>query len=103
MVNMEIVYALLGILSLLVIDFIFGVSISIKNGTFALGRLPNTLKANVLPYVVPLIAMGVLPMLSGATPFQAVEGFFFAFTVAYSAKLMIDIGLKVKDLYGLTV
>ena len=103
MINMEVIYALIAILSLITLDTILGVAIAIKDGIFVLSKLPDTLKNNVLPYVLPLIGIALPVIFSGASAMQAVEGFFFAFSAAYSAKLLIDVGSKVKELYGITV
>lgn len=97
--NMEVVWAIVGLLFMLLVDFALGVALAIKAGSFKWAQIPETLKSNVLPYVVPLMALGA----GGSYANNAtLEGMFYAFTAGYTVKLVADITAKIKAL-GMTI
>ena len=98
--NMEVVWALVGMLGLLILDSVLGASIAIKGGSFSWSELARTLKTNVLPYIVSLAALGGLASVARNGP---MEGFFYTFSAAYSVKLLADLAVKVRELFSVNV
>lgn len=97
--NMEIVWTIVGLLFMLLVDFALGVAVAIKGGSFRWAQLPETLKSNVLPYVVPLMALGAGASWANNATLAAM---FYSFTAGYTIKLVADITAKIKAL-GMTV
>jgi|GEM_PF-6465757 hypothetical protein len=93
----EILYPLIALISAIGLDWLLGIALALKDRTFKWGLLPETLRANVLPYLLPLGALAGLATLEANA---ALAGFFYAFSAAYSAKLLADIAQKVERLTG---
>ena len=103
MFNMEIVWALVGLVGLVLLDALLGASLAIKRGDFAWSEIARTLKANVLPYIISLGALGAMASFARAGPAEAMQGFFYTFAGVYTVKLVSDLAVKVKDLFGVEV
>ena len=103
MINMEIVWTLVGLVGLLLLDTILGASVALKRGDFSWSELARTLKSNMLPYIVSLGALGGLASYSRAGPAEAMTAFFATFAGLYTLKLVSDIAAKVKELFGVEV
>jgi hypothetical protein len=103
MLNMEIVWALVGLVGLVLLDAVLGVSIALKRGDFAWSEVARTLKVNILPYIISLAALGAVASFARAGPADVMAGFFYAFATAYTIKLMADLTGKVKQLFGIDV
>lgn len=103
MFNMEIIWALVGLVGLLLLDTILGASVALKRGDFSWSELARTLKSNMLPYIVSLGALGGLASYARAGPADVMVGFFYTFAAAYTVKLVADLTGKVKDLFGVDV
>ena len=103
MLNMEIVWTIVGLVGLVLLDALLGISLAIKRGDFSWSEIARTLKANVLPYVISLAAMGAVASVAQAGPADVMVGFFYAFAAAYTIKLVSDLTSKVKDLFGVDV
>lgn len=100
--NTEILYSLAAVLILLLVDTVLGVARAVKRRKFSWGKLADTLHHNVLPYVIPLIVMGLLASVGGPAA-GVLTGIYGALTATYVTKLMADIVAKVNDLYGTNV
>ena len=51
------VLATLGtVLSLVLADFVFGILVSLKNGSFSASKLPKFMETNLIPYIGGLLA-----------------------------------------------
>lgn len=100
--NAEIVWTLVGLLSLLAVDTVLGAALALKRGEFSFGELARTLKTNVLPYVVSLAAMGAVASFSHAGG-GAMTGLFVTFTGVYTTKLLSDLAGKIKDIFGVEI
>jgi len=97
--NTGILWSLFGLAAALIVDQALGAAIAYKRGEFSWSELPRTLANNILPYFVPLLVIGILASLEGsaATGFL---GIYSALAAGYGAKLMAEIGGKVRELYG---
>lgn len=102
MLDMEVVWTLVGLISMLLLDTVLGVSLALRRGEFSWAEIARTLKTNVLPYVVSLAAMGAVASFSHGGG-GAMTGFFLTFAGLYSVKLISDLGAKVKELFGVEV
>ena len=100
--NLELLYAVLGILAMILVDQVLGIARAVKEGTFRWPEIAATLKNNVLPYVVPVVVLGLIASLDTRVA-GALTGMFGAFIASYTIKLMADITSKVKDLFGIDV
>lgn len=98
----ELLYAVLGILSMLLVDQVLGIARAVKLGTFKWSEIAATLKNNVLPYVVPVAVLGLIASLDTRVS-GALTGMFGAFTAAYTIKLVADITEKIKALYEISI
>jgi len=103
MFNMEIVWTLVGLVGLILLDALLGISIALKSGSFSWSEIARTLKANVLPYIISLAALGAVASFARAGPADVMVGFFYTFAAAYTVKLVADLTIKVKDLFGVDV
>lgn len=87
--------SLLLVLSSILLDFIFGVLVSIRRRTFSLSKLPQFLVTNFLPYVVGLVVLACLS--SYFSPLEYLYYFMVALVTAkFSKEALID---KIKQLF----
>ena len=101
MLNIEIIYTLLGLVGLLFLDTLLGMSLAIKNGSFSYTMMAHTLKSNVLPYVISLGGLGAAASFSSSGPAEAMTAFFLTFSGLYTVKLVADISAKVKEMFSI--
>lgn len=87
--------SLLLVLSSILLDFIFGVLVSIRRRTFSLSKLPQFLVTNFLPYVVGLVVLACLS--SYFSPLEYLYYFMVTLVTAkFSKEALID---KIKQLF----
>lgn len=99
--RIEVIWTLVGMLSMLGLDTLLGVALALKHGEFRWDEVPRTLKTNVLPYLISLAGLGAAASFSpSAAGGDALAAFFLAFSAAYIAKLMADIRTKLMRLFG---
>ncbi|MEW6555067.1 MAG: hypothetical protein AB1384_12370 [Actinomycetota bacterium] len=100
--NVELLYAVLGILAMLLVDQVLGIARAVKLGTFKWSEIAATIENNVLPYVVPVVVLGLIASLDSSIS-SALTGVFGAFVAAYTVKLIADITEKIKALYEISI
>lgn len=98
----ETLYVTLGLLVALVVDMLLGIVKAVREGTFKWSELPATLKNNVLPYVVPVVVLGLVASIQSSVS-DAVRGIFLTFSATYGVKLVADIYSKLSAIYGIAV
>lgn len=99
--RIEVIWTLVGLISLLGLDMLLGVALALKNGEFRWSELPRTLRTNVLPYLISLAGLGAAASFSpSAAGGDALAAFFLTFAAAYTTKIMADLGSKVARLFG---
>lgn len=59
-INMAIITAFLVALATISLDTILGILVSFKAGTFDVGKLPQFIRTNILPYIGGLIILALL-------------------------------------------
>lgn len=88
--------SLLVSLGFIFLDFIFGVFLSIKKGTFNIDKLPQFISTNVLPYMGGLIILALFA--NYMNQFQAVFVFLTAMVDAkFGKEALID---KIKEWFA---
>lgn len=101
--DLNLLYALLFVLALIVVDVLLGVSVALKNGTFDLKKLPQFLKTQILPYFLSLSSLVGLAQLKDLQNLGTVA-VAWAAIVTYVAKFIwVDIRQKLKALLGVDV
>lgn len=99
-IDLNLLYALLFVLVLIIVDVLLGVSVALKNGTFDLKKLPQFLKTQILPYFLSLSSLVGLAQLKDLQNLGTVA-VAWAAIMAYAAKMLwVDIGQKLKTLFG---
>lgn len=87
--------SLIVVLASVLLDFIFGVLVSLHNHTFSLSKLPQFLVTNFLPYIAGLVALAIL-----ASYISEIEYFYYFMvglvTIKFSKEALID---KIKQLF----
>lgn len=97
----EIIWSLLGIISVLGLDTLLGICVALRKGEFEWGRLPQTLKVNVLPYVISLGGLGLIAsIVPNAVGNGIMESLYFGLASTYAAKLIYDLKVKLAELFG---
>lgn len=86
---------LVGVLCLVIADFVLGVLTSFRSGTFKLSKLPQFMETSLVPYVGGLL---VLAFFSSTN--TALEVLFFSVTATITAKFLADITAKVTQLFN---
>lgn len=96
--------SLLIVLATILLDFIFGVLLSIKKKTFDPRLLPKFIAVNVFPYVGGLVVLALLSVyLAGLDKDAAVYCYGFYYTTAgmaalkFSKEALLD---KIKELFS---
>jgi hypothetical protein len=97
--DITLMYALLFVLTLIFVDVVLGVAVSLQNGTFSLAKLPVFLETQILPYYMSLIILSLLAQLKDV---QSIGTMALAWSsiAAYTVKIIwVDILSKVKTLF----
>lgn len=90
------VVATLGtVLSLILVDFIFGVLLALKGKTFAFSKLAQFMQTSLVPYAGGLL---VLALFSNAN--AELGALFFTIATTVTVKFLADITAKVTQLFG---
>ena len=88
--------SLLLVLATILLDFILGVLVSIKKGTFSLSVLPKFIASNVFPYVGGLVTLALLSVY-----LSQLEYLYYTFVamaaIKFSKEALLD---KVKALFS---
>lgn len=88
------------IVGLLLLKLILGIAIAIKDKAFDARKLPDILKTNVLPYLLPVAAMAALSLV--LPDVKAVYFGFFGTGGLYVVKLAADVKDSAVLLFGLS-
>ena len=91
----KVLLALGGVLALILADFILGVLLSFKNGTFDAKKLAQFMETSFVPYIGGLL---ILALFSSTDP--ALEVLFFTISAAVYAKFLADIKDKFSQLFA---
>lgn len=91
----KVLAALGGVLALILADFVLGVLVSMRSGTFDVRKLPQFLETSFVPY-----AGGLLILALFSSTDQALEVLFFAISAAVYAKFLADIKDKIAQLFA---
>lgn len=86
---------LLGVLTLILVDTLLGIMLSLKQGRFNLRKLPQFLSTNVLPYIGGLLVLGL-----AAGSNAQLAAVFYAAAATAGTKYFIEIKDKVILLFG---
>jgi hypothetical protein len=88
-----------GVLALVLADFIFGVLVSLRQGTFKFAKLPQFIQTSLLPYSGGLLLLALF-----STTNTELETLFFTVAATVTAKFLADIVSKVGTLFaGVTI
>lgn len=109
--NLSLIYALLGVLALIVLNVILGVAIAIQTGTFSLQKLPQFLSNEVLPYGLSLSALigaaqlNLTPLAANVSTItsDSLTVIAWAAVSAYVLRMIQEIGQKIFALFGIQV
>jgi hypothetical protein len=106
-INLVLIYALLGVLVLIALNFILGVAIALKQHVFDIHVLPQTLETEILPYFIPLVALVAAAQFNftalastGAVAADFLSGLALALLASYAAKMVAQIATKLTSLFG---
>ena len=91
--DMMVLHALLGVIAIVLADFLLGVLLAFVNGEFELTKLPLFLKENLLPYVGALL---ILAFISTVSP--AVKIIFFVAVGLATLKFLADLKTKLTSI-----
>jgi len=80
-------------LSLILLDLVLGIILSLKQGNFDVRKLPQFLIRGVLPYVGSLLMLAVF-----AESIPAIAAIFYTSAATVVAKFMVDIKDKLSEL-----
>lgn len=86
--------ALWGALALILVDFILGIFLSLKQGTFDFNKLPQFLKTNIIPYVGSLV---LLAFFTGTVP--SLQALFLTCAAAVAASFLKDVIVKLGQVF----
>jgi hypothetical protein len=84
-----------AVLALVLADFIFGILVSLRAGTFSASKLPQFIQTSLLPYSGGLL---VLAMFSGTN--TALVALFFTTAATVTVKFVADIVAKATQLFS---
>jgi len=90
----KVLTALGSALGLILLDFVLGVLLSLKQCQFDVRKLPQCLQTGVLPYVG---ALTFLALFVGISP--GLEALFFACTAAVAVKYLADLKDKLGEIF----
>jgi len=91
----KVLAALAGVLALILLDFVLGVLIAMKEGTFDVRKLPQFLESSFIPYAGGLL---ILALFSNVDPTLSV--LFLTIAAAVYVKFLADIKDKVAQLFS---
>ena len=85
---------------LAVLDWLCGILVGLKTGTFALNRLPNQLRTTVLPYIGGLLVLAVAQTLGSVSGLpsgvsESLTGLFVGASATVIGGCLHDIVIKV--------
>jgi hypothetical protein len=83
--------------ALLLLKLVLGVSASLKDGSFDVRKLPGFLQKDVLPFMLPLVAMGGLSVV-----FPEIKALYIGSSAAYVLKLIADMKDTIAKFYGVS-
>lgn len=90
------VVATLGtVLGLILVDFVFGVFVSFKNGNFSASKLPQFMQTSLIPYIGGLLA---LALFSGTN--AELGALFYTIAATITVKFLADITSKAGQLFN---
>lgn len=84
-----------AVLALVLADFIFGILVSLRTGTFSASKLPQFIQTSLLPYSGGLL---VLALFSNAN--TALGALFFTTATTVTVKFVADIVAKATQLFS---
>ncbi|MDR3585612.1 MAG: hypothetical protein P4L59_09830 [Desulfosporosinus sp.] len=84
-----------AVLALVLADFIFGILVSLRAGTFSASKLPQFIQTSLLPYSGGLL---VLALFSNAN--TELGGLFFTTAATVTVKFVADIVTKATQLFS---
>lgn len=87
--------ALWGALTPILIDFLLGIFLSLKQGTFDFKKLPQFLKTNFIPYVGSLV---LLALFAGTV--QSLQAVFLTCAAAVGVAFLKDIVIKLGQIFA---
>ncbi len=87
--------ALVGVLCLVLADFVLGVLTSLRSGTFNLSKLPQFIETSLVPYVGGLLVLAFFSSVN-----TTLEVLFFSVTATITAKFLADITAKGSQLFS---
>ena len=89
--------AMLLVISLILVDAVFGVFKALKEKIFDFRKLPAFVAANIFPYIGGLVVIGILAEYVGE-PYRAL---FYLIAVFVGGKYLAEIKDKVAALFGM--
>lgn len=108
--NINLIYALLGIVGLIALNVIFGIALSLKDKSFNIEKLPQFINTEITAYLLGLTALVGASQIDFATLLTATGGTIanlgftgMAITAlgTYGTRLLVDLGKKFSILFGI--
>lgn len=95
LVNQKVVATLGTVLSLVLVDFVFGVLASLRNGNFSLSKLPQFVETSLIPYIGGLLALALFSNTNAE-----LGALFFTIAATITVKFLVDITTKATQLFS---
>jgi hypothetical protein len=102
-IDLNLLYALLFVLALILVDVVLGIAVALKDGTFDLAKLPQFLKTQILPYFISLFSLALLAQVKDIQSLGTVALAWAAITAYVAKVLFVDLLGKLKTLFGFDV
>ncbi|KLU63438.1 hypothetical protein CEB3_c02010 [Peptococcaceae bacterium CEB3] len=83
------------VLALVLADFVLGVLVSLKQGTFNLSKLPRFVETSLIPYIGGLLVLALFSKTNAE-----LGALFFTIAATITAKFLADIVAKVSQLFN---
>lgn len=95
MMNPKVLATLGTVLSLILVDFVFGVLVSLRNGNFSLSKLPQFMETSLIPYIGGLLALALYSNVNAE-----LGALFLTIAATITVKFLADITTKVTQLFA---